>query len=62
MGVIALFFTSTGIVPKDLISWSILGDKILGVLANPYLIGLFVVALVAQFVDTSSPGITDKRS
>lgn len=61
MAVGALFFTATGIVPEDLTSWAVLGDKIVELFASPFLLGTFVVSFIGQFVSLDTKGLTDKN-
>lgn len=57
---VGLFLSSTRIEPSTLTSWVALKDALLSVLGNPFLLGCFIVALIGQFIDPTTPGISDK--
>lgn len=56
---IGLFLSSTRIEPSTLTSWIALKDALINVFSNPFLLGCFVIALVGQFNNPTTPGIKD---
>jgi uncharacterized membrane protein len=58
---IGLFLTATRIEPSTLTSWQALGSTLYGFISNPFLIGTFIVAAVGQYMNPTTPGITDKK-
>ncbi len=54
-----LFFTATGIDPTNMTSWSNLGDAIIKVASNPFLLVSFLLAVLGQFRNPSTKGIRD---
>lgn len=59
VSIVALFLSSTQITPSTLTSWVALKDALLNVVGNPFLLGCFIVALIGQFNDPTTPGIKD---
>ena len=56
-GIIALIgviFTTAGIYLQSLTTWGALGDNIIMVISNPYLVGLIFVAILSFYNDTKS--------
>lgn len=58
-GVVALFLATTKIEPQTLTSWSLLKEALINFISNPYLICCFIVALVGQINDPTTPGLSD---
>lgn len=58
---VGLFLTSTRIDPSTLTSWTLLKGALVNVFGNPYLLGCFVMALIGQFMDPSTPGVLDRK-
>lgn len=56
----ALFLSTTRIDPTTLTNWVLLKDAILGVLLNPYLLICFILAVIGQFNNPTTPGLKDK--
>ena len=54
--VVALFFASAQIDVESLTSWTILADKLIAFIQNPFLIGTFLVAFSGIFEDNSIKG------
>ena len=59
IGLVGLFFTSTRIDPTTLTSWGAVKDVLMGFIGNPFLIGTFIIALIGQFINPTTPGIKD---
>lgn len=59
IGLIGLFFTAIGVDVKTLTSWDALRQVMVEFLGNPYMIGAALMALIGQFVDPTTPGISD---
>lgn len=58
---IGLFLTATGISPETLTSWELVKEALLRVFGNPYLLGTFIIALLGQFNDPTTPGLGDGK-
>jgi len=58
---VGLFLTATGINPETLTSWVLVKEALLSVFANPFLLGCFGLAVLGQFIDPSSPGLSDRK-
>lgn len=54
---IAILFASAGIEFNTLTSWALMGEAIMGILANPVAVVAVIVAMVGVFNDNSSKGI-----
>jgi phi LC3 family holin len=55
----ALFFTATGIEPNNMTSWSVLGEAVLKVASNPFLLVSFLLAVLGQFRNPTTKGMKD---
>ena len=61
IGLIAVILAAVGISPECLTSWSILADKIMALLGNPFAIGCVIVAVIGYINDPTTNGITDSK-
>ena len=57
VSIIALFFASAQIDVESLTTWTILGEKLLAFIKNPFLVGSFAIALLGIFNDNSTKGL-----
>jgi uncharacterized membrane protein len=55
VSIVALFFASAQIDVESLTTWSILQQKLIEFIKNPYLVGVFIVALIGVYNDNSTP-------
>lgn len=58
---IGLFLTATGISPETLTSWELLKVALINAFGNPYALGCFILALLGQFIDPTTPGLGDGK-
>lgn len=61
IGLIAVILAAVGISPECLTSWSILADKIMALLGNPFAIGCVIVAVIGYVNDPTTNGIKDSK-
>lgn len=61
LGLGGIIFSSAGVDFKTLTSWSLLGDALLSILANPVAVVAVVAAVIGVFVDPSSKGLKDNK-
>lgn len=56
---VGTFLSATRIDPTTLTSWQILMQKLHDVFANPYLLGLLVVAMIGVWNNPTTKGLGD---
>lgn len=61
LGLVGLFFTAIGVSPETLTSWAALKQALVDFIGNPFLIGSAAVALLGQFIDPTTAGISDSK-
>lgn len=61
IGVGGVLLTALGIEPQMLTSWEALRTAVMDVLGNPFLLGSAAVALLGQFIDPTTAGISDSE-
>ena len=59
IGVAGVLLTALGIDPKMLTSWEALRTAFVDVLGNPYLLASAAIALLGQFIDPTTAGLSD---
>ena len=59
IGVCGVLLTALGIDPKMLTSWEALRTAFMDVLGNPFLLGSAAIALLGQFIDPTTAGVSD---
>ena len=47
VGIVSAILAAGSINPQDLTTWSILQEKLLSIITNPYKLGLVVIALIS---------------
>ena len=57
LSVIALIFSASGVDFNQLTSWSLLGEAIIGILANPVSVVAVITALLGIWNDNSTKGL-----
>ena len=60
-GLIGLFFTAIGVNPETLTSWAALRQALVDFIGNPYLIASAAMALLGQFIDPTTAGVSDSK-
>ena len=60
LAIVAAFLASAGVDPSMLTDWNLLGDTIKAFLLNPYVIGLFCVAVYGIWNNNTVKGLSDK--
>lgn len=61
LGLVGLFFTAIGVSPETLTSWAALKQAIVDFIGNPFLIGTAAIALLGQFIDPTTAGVSDSK-
>ena len=61
LGLVGLFFTAIGVSPETLTSWAALKQALVDFIANPFLIGTAAIALLGQFIDPTTAGVSDSK-
>lgn len=61
LGLIGLFFTAIGVSPETLTSWAALKQALIDFAGNPFLIGTAAIALLGQFIDPTTAGVSDSK-
>ena len=61
LGLIGLFFTAIGVSPETLTSWAALKQALVDFIGNPFLIGTAAIALLGQFIDPTTAGVSDSE-
>lgn len=61
LGLGGIIFSSAGVDFKTLTSWSLLGDALLSILANPVAVVAVAAAVIGVFVDPSTKGLKDNK-
>ena len=61
LGLIGLFFTAIGVSPETLTSWAALKRALVDFIGNPFLIGTAAIALLGQFIDPTTAGVSDSK-
>ena len=59
IGVGGVLLTALGIEPQMLTSWEALRQAAMDVIGNPFLLGSAAVALLGQFIDPTTAGLSD---
>lgn len=61
LGLVGLFFTAIGVSPETLTSWAALKQALVDFIGNPFLIGTAAIALLGQFIDPTTAGVSDSK-
>lgn len=61
LGLGGIIFSAAGVDFKTLTSWSLLGDALLSILANPVAVVAVTAAIIGVFVDPSTKGLKDNK-
>lgn len=61
LGLGGIIFSSAGVDFNTLTSWSLLGDALLSILANPVAVVAVAAAVIGVFVDPSTKGLKDNK-
>ena len=62
VGVVSVALTAIGVDPTTFTSWASVWDGILSVLSNPVQLVTMCLAVLAVFIDPSTPGIKDGKA
>lgn len=57
LSVVALIFSASGVDFNQLTSWTLLGEAIIGILANPVSVVAVITALLGIWNDNSTKGL-----
>ena len=58
-GLIGVVLTAVGVEPEMFTSWSILADKVVELLSNPFMIGSVIVTVIGVLCDPTTKGLFD---
>ncbi len=61
LGLGGVIFSAAGVDFKTLTSWSLLGNALLDILANPVAVVAVAAAVIGVFVDPSTKGLKDNK-
>lgn len=61
IGILGVIFSSMGVSPETLTSWTILKEQLIILISNPYMIVCVVMAVLGVFVDPTTKGIKDNK-
>ena len=61
VGLLGVFFTAIGVSPETLTSWAALKTALIDLIGNPYLLASAALALLCQFIDPTTAGISDSK-
>lgn len=59
IGLIGVILTAMGVNAESFTSWQAVGDALLALINNPYLLGSVAIAVLGVFVDPSTKGLKD---
>lgn len=62
LSVIALIFSASGVDFNQLTSWTLLGEAIIGIVANPVSVVAVITALLGIWNDNSTKGLDKPRT
>ena len=61
VGLLGVILTAMGISPEMLTSWEAVGDAVISLVSNPFMLGSVAVAILGVFVDPTTAGIGDSK-
>lgn len=61
LAVLTPILAYAGLTVKDLTTWQVLGDLLMGALSNPYVLGLVVVSVFNAVTDPTTSGVKDSE-
>lgn len=61
LAVLTPILAYAGLTVKDLTTWQVLGDLLMGALSNPYVLGLVVVSVFNAVTDPTTSGVGDSE-
>lgn len=61
VGLVGVVLTAMGIRAEMLTSWQVVGEAIVNLLCNPFILFSTIAAVLGVFVDPTTHGIIDKR-
>lgn len=61
LAVLTPILAYAGLTVKDLTTWQVLGDLLIGALSNPYVLGLVVVSVFNAVTDPTTSGVADSE-
>lgn len=59
--IVAVILAASGISPESLTSWAALGESLMGILKNPYVLCASIVAVVGVLQDHTTEGFGDSE-
>lgn len=60
-GILSVICVAIGANPESFTTWHSIWEQIVRIASNPFLLVTVVLAVLGQFVDTSTPGLSDQK-
>ena len=61
VGLIGVILTAMGVSPEMFTSWQAVIDQLKEFISNPYMIGCVILAILGNFVDPTTSGLSDSK-
>ena len=61
VGLLGVVLTAMGVSPEMLTSWALVGQAVVDLVSNPFMLGSVVVAVMGVFVDPTTAGVGDSE-
>lgn len=59
VGLVGVILTAMGVSPEMFTSWAAVGEQLLALITNPFMLGSVIVAVLGVFVDPTTSGVGD---
>ena len=59
VGLLGVVLTAMGVSPEMLTSWALVGQAVVDLVSNPFMLGSVVIAVLGVFVDPTTAGMGD---
>lgn len=59
VGLVGIVLTAMGVSPEMFTSWSAVGNSLLELVQNPFMLGSVAIAVLGVFVDPTTSGVGD---
>ena len=60
-GVLSVICVAIGANPESFTTWQSVWEQAVHIVSNPFLLITVILAVLGQFVDTSTPGLCDQK-
>lgn len=61
VGLMGVVLTAMGVNPEMLTSWALVGQAVVDLVSNPFMLGSVAVAVLGVFVDPTTAGVGDSE-